>query len=151
MNPALALVHADVEAVLNGRFQRLDSLRGQHVFISGGTGFLGTWLLEFVKVLNERHGFAMRVTVYSRQAKSFASRFPHLGQIEGVHFEDGDIRYFSEFARDVRYIIHAAALTDRRLLASQPSAVAEVNSAGAHRLLRAANLLEDVQKFVLLS
>ena len=151
MNPALALVHADVEAVLTGRVQRLDSLRRQHVFISGGTGFLGTWLLEFVKVLNERHGFAMRVTVYSRQAKTFASRFPHLGQIEGVHFEDGDIRYFSEFARDVRYIIHAAALTDRRLLASQPSAVAEVNSAGAHRLLRAANLLEDVQKFVLLS
>jgi len=151
MNPALALVHADVEAVLNGRFQRLNSLRGQHVFISGGTGFLGTWLLEFVKVLNECHGFAMRVTVYSRQAKAFASCFPHLGQIEGVHFEDGDIRYFSEFARDVRYIIHAAALTDRRLLASQPSAVAEVNSAGAHRLLRAANLLEDVQKFVLLS
>jgi len=151
MNPALALVRADVEAVLNGRFQRLDSLRGQHVFISGGTGFLGTWLLEFVKVLNERLGFSMRVTVYSRQAKSFASRFPHLGQIKGVHFEDGDIRYFSEFARDVRYIIHAAALTDRRLLASQPSAVAEVNSSGTHRLLRAANLLEDVQKFVLLS
>jgi hypothetical protein len=53
MNPALALVRADVEAVLNGRFQRLDSLRGQHIFISGGTGFLGTWLLEFVKVLND--------------------------------------------------------------------------------------------------
>ena len=49
----------------------------------------------------------------------------------------------------MRYIIHAAALTDRRLFASQPGAVAEVNGVGTLRILRAANLLEDVQKFVL--
>ena len=51
----------------------------------------------------------------------------------------------------MRYIIHAAALTDRRLLASQPSSVAEVNGVGALRIFRAANLLEDLRKFVLLS
>ncbi len=151
MKRALDLVRADAETVLDGRSQRLNSLRGQHLFISGGTGFLGSWLLELVKVLNESHGFGLRVTVFSRQARAFAARWPHLGQLEGVRFEEGDIRYFSELPRDVRYIIHAAALTDRRLLASQPSAVAETNSGGTQRLLRAANLLEDVQKFVLLS
>jgi dTDP-glucose 4,6-dehydratase len=151
MKRALALVRADAEAVLDGRSRRLDALRGHHVFISGGTGFLGTWLLELIKTLNESHGFGLRATVFSRQARAYAARWPHLGQLEGVRFEDGDIRYFSELPRDVRYIIHAAALTDRRLLASQPSAVAETNSVGTQRLLRAANLLEDVQKFVLLS
>ncbi|MCS6242777.1 MAG: NAD(P)-dependent oxidoreductase [Opitutus sp.] len=151
MNRALALVRSDAEAVVGGRTQILDSLRGQHLFISGGTGFLGTWLLELIKVLNERHSFGLRVTVYSRHARSFAAKLPHLGQMDGVRFEEGDIRYFTELPRDVRYIIHAAALTDRRLLASQPSAVAEVNSIGIQRLLKAANLLEDLHKFVLLS
>jgi dTDP-glucose 4,6-dehydratase len=152
MDRALDLVTSDAEAVLgSGRSHQLDALRGQHVFISGGTGFLGTWLLELVRVLNERHGFGLSVTVYSRNARAFAARWPHLGQQQGVRFEDGDIRYFTELPRDVRYIIHAAALTDRRLLASQPAAVAEVNSVGTQRLLRAANLLEDLQKFVLLS
>lgn len=151
MKRALDLVRSDAEAVLDGRSRRLDALRGQHLFISGGTGFLGTWLLELIKTLNARHQFGLRVTVYSRQARAFAVRWPHLGQLDGVRFEEGDIRYFSELPRDVRYIIHAAALTDRRLLASQPGAVAEVNSVGTQRLLRAANLLEDVQKFVLLS
>lgn len=151
MNRAIALVQSDAEAVLENRSHRLDALRGQHLFISGGTGFLGTWLLELIKVLNERHGFGIRATVYSRQARAFAARWPHLGQLAGVRFEEGDIRYFSELPRDVRYIVHAAALTDRRLLASQPGAVAEVNSVGTQRLLRAANLLEDLQKFVLLS
>ena len=151
MSRALALVRSDAEAVLDGRCHRLSSLRGQHVFISGGTGFLGTWLLELIKILNEAYGFGLRATVYSRQARAFAARWPHLGQIAGVRFEEGDIRYFSEFPRDVRYIIHAAALTDRRSVASQPSAVAEVNGVGTQRILRAANLLEDVQKFVLMS
>jgi nucleoside-diphosphate-sugar epimerase len=151
MNRATNLVREDAEAVLNGRFQQLDLLKGQHLFITGGTGFLGIWLLELIKVLNEKHNFGLRVTVYSRHARGFAARWPHLGKLEGLKFEEGDIRYFTDLPRDVRYIIHAAALTDRRLLASQPTAVADVNGVGTQRILRAANLLEDVHKFVLLS
>ncbi len=151
MNRALALVHSDAEAVLAGRADSLAALRGQHVFISGGTGILGTWLLELIKVLNEAHDFGVKVTVFSRNARNFGGRWPHLGAASWIHWQEGDIRHLTELPRDVRYIIHAAALTDRRLFASQPGAVAEVNSQGTLRILRAANLLEDVQKFVLLS
>jgi len=151
MNRAIALVHSDAEAVLAGRADRLSALRGQHVFVSGGTGILGTWLLELIKVLNENHDFGLKVTVFSRNARSFGVRWPHLGQAPWARWQEGDIRYISELPRDVRYIVHAAALTDRRLFASHPSAVAETNSLGTLRILRAANLLEDLQKFVLLS
>jgi nucleoside-diphosphate-sugar epimerase len=152
MDRALALVQSDVEAVLgHGRAARLDKLHGEHLFISGGTGFLGTWLLELIKGLNERHGFGIRATVYARNAREFAARHPHLGLLKGVRYEDGDIRHLAELPRDVRYIIHAAALTDRRLLSSQPVSVAEVNAVGAQRLLRAATLMEEVEKIVMLS
>ncbi|MDI1320962.1 MAG: NAD-dependent epimerase/dehydratase family protein [bacterium] len=151
MNRAIALVHADATAVLAGQADRLAALRGQHVFISGGTGILGTWLLELIKVLNEAHGFEMKATVFSRNARHFAQCWPHLGNLAWIHWQEGDIRYLTELPRDVRYIIHAAALTDRRLFASQPGAVGEINSLGTLRILRAANLLEDVQKFVLMS
>lgn len=151
LSRARLLVQSDVQAVLEGRHQILDSLRGQHLFISGGTGLLGTWLLELARVLNERYGFGLRVTAFSRHARAFAERWPHLGKAEGLAFQDGDVRSLAELPRDVRYIVHAAALTDRRLLASQPSAVAEVNSLGTQRVLRAASLLEEVQKFVLMS
>ncbi len=151
MNRAIALVRADAEAVLEGRVERLHALRGQHIFITGGTGFLGTWLLELAKVLNERHDFGLRATVFSRNAQALAAHWPHLGREKWVSLHEGDIRYISDLPRDVRYIVHAAALTDRRLFASQPTAVAETNSLGTLRILRAANLLEDLQKFVLLS
>lgn len=151
MNPAIAMVRADAEAVLDGRTERLAALRGQHLFITGGTGFLGTWLLELAKILNERHGFGLRVTVFSRNTQAFAARWPHLGREKWVGLQEGDIRYFTELPRDVRYVVHAAALTDRRVFASHPSAVAETNSLGTLRILRAATLLEDLQKVVLLS
>lgn len=151
MKEAIALVRADAEAVVQGRLDRLAPLRGQHLFITGGTGFLGTWLLELVKVLNERHGFATRVTVFSRNPEAWAAQWPHLGREPWVTLQSGDIRYLAELPRDVRYVIHAAALTDRRVFASNPSAVAETNSVGTLRVLRAATLLEDLEKFVLLS
>lgn len=151
MHPAIALTQFDSESVLENQFHHLEALRGQHVFISGGTGILGAWLLELIKVLNGRYNFGLRATAFSRHASAFAQRWPHLGQQPHVEFVDGDIRYLTHFPSDTRYIIHAAALTDRRLLASQPSSVAEINGIGTLRALRAANLLEDIQKFVLLS
>jgi nucleoside-diphosphate-sugar epimerase len=151
MSRAIDLVRADAEAVLRGREGKLEVLRGQHLFVSGGTGFLGAWLLELLAVLNQKHAFGIKVTAFSRNARDFARRWPHLGGLDWVHFQDGDIRYLAELPRDARYIIHAAALTDRRLFASQPGAVAETNGVGTLRILRAANLLEELEKFVLLS
>lgn len=148
---AIDLVRSDAEAVLEGRAACLAPLQGQHLFISGGSGFLGAWLLELISILNSRNGFGLRVTVFSRNARAFASRWPHLGGCEWARFEEGDIRYFTELPRDVQYVVHAAALTDRRLFASQPGMVAETNSLGSLRLLRAAHLLENLRKFVLLS
>jgi nucleoside-diphosphate-sugar epimerase len=151
MNRAINLVRSDAETVLSGRTSGLSVLRDQHVFISGGTGILGTWLLELIKVLNEVHGFGLKVTVFSRNARNFATRLPHLGQQPWLKLQEGDIRHLAELPRDVRFVVHAAALTDRRLFASQPGAVAETNGLGTLRILRAANLLEDLQKFVLMS
>jgi nucleoside-diphosphate-sugar epimerase len=151
MKAAIDLVRADAEAVLQGRVNQLEALRGQHIFISGGTGFLGAWLLELAAVLNRQHAFGLTLTVFSRNTRDFAQRWPHLGGLDWVHFQDGDVRYIAELPRDTRYIIHAAALTDRRLFASQPGSVAETNGLGTQRILRATYMLEDVQKFVLLS
>jgi len=144
-------VGRDAEAVLAGRAELLRPLAGGHIFVSGGTGFLGIWLLELIAALNRTHHFDIHVTVFSRSAPDFARRHKHLGSHREFRFMDGDIRYLADLPRETDYVIHAAALTDRRLFASNPTVVGEVNSVGAIRLIRAANLLENVKKFVLVS
>ncbi len=144
-------VSHDVEAVLSGRTDLLQPLAGANIFITGGTGFLGTWLLELIAVLNAKHKFNTQVTVFSRSAPDFARRHKHLGGRKEFHFVEGDIRYLTELPHATDHILHAAALTDRRLFASNPTAVGEVNGMGAIRLLRAANRLEDLKKILLVS
>lgn len=151
MKQGTALVRADAEAVLEHRVEQLAPLREQTIFITGGTGFLGMWLLELIAVLNERYRFGVRTIVFSRDARALPTRWPHLGNAEWLTLQSGDIRYFTEFPRDVRYVVHAAALTDRRVCASNPTAVLETNCIGTLRALQAAMLLENLEKFVLMS
>jgi len=151
MKSRLEQVRSDTAAVLTGRTEQLKPLAGVHLVITGGTGFLGTWLLELIAALNTDHQFNTHVTVYSRSAPDFARRHKHLGIRKEFHFVEGDIRFLTELPHESNYIIHAAALTDRRLFASNPTAVGDINSVGTIRLLRAASLLEDLRNVLLVS
>lgn len=151
MSRADALVRADAESVLHAQFEKLAPLRGARIFICGGTGFLATWLLELIAVLNEAYRFDIRATAYSRNTADFPRRVPHLGTKPWLTLQRGDIRYIAEIPPDTDYIIHAAALTDRRLFASCPTAVAETNALGTLRLLQASQRLENLKNFLLMS
>lgn len=145
------IVSDDVRNVMAGRQQVLEPLRQRHILVTGGSGFLGTWIVELIAYLNEHHGFGTRVTVYSRESRSLLVLAPHLRRHEWLRFQDGDVRYIAEIPRDVSFVVHAAAITDRRVFASCPSLVAETNSIGTARVLKAALLLDSLEKFVLLS
>lgn len=151
MKAAEEMVIADADEVLERNASDLTSLKDQHLFITGGTGMLGKWILELIAILNDKNGMGIRVTILSRNPKSFFSAHPRLSNMPWLTLVEGDIRHLSELPRGISHIIHAAALTDRRQFASQPGAVADVNAFGTMRLLRAANLLEDIPKFILLS
>ena len=148
---ALNLVHSDARAVLSDRIELLKGLRGKNLFITGGTGFLGTWIMELIRVLNEDYEFNTNITVYGRNCQKFVCRWPHLANLSWVRFQEGDIRYLVDIPKETNYVIHAAALQDRRLYNSQPTIVAETNSIGTARVLKACLLLESLEKFLLLS
>lgn len=151
MKSRLEQVRSDTSAVLKGRTELLKPLAGTHLVITGGTGFLGIWLLELIAALNADYQFNTRVTIYSRSSPDFVRRHPHLGSRKEFRFLEGDIRFLTELPHEANYIIHAAALTDRRLFASNPTAVGEVNGLGTIRLLRAASLLENLRNLLLVS
>jgi nucleoside-diphosphate-sugar epimerase len=151
MKTAEEMVLADAAEVLTSSSCDLSKLRGKHLYITGGTGMLGKWLLELIAILNEKEAFGVRVTVLSRNTRAFIAAHSRLGNMSWLTLTEGDIRHLSELPHDVSHIIHAAALTDRRVFASQPEVVGDVNAFGTMRLIRAANLLEQMPKFVLLS
>lgn len=83
-------------------------MRGQRMFITGGTGFFGSWLLESLAFSNRRLDLRLSATVLSRNPEAFLQERPHLAGGESIRFLRGDILDFPFPAESFDSIVHAA-------------------------------------------
>jgi nucleoside-diphosphate-sugar epimerase len=114
MNPPLdhsprphALPSPDLEHVLEHTRDLWEELRGQRLFITGGTGFFGHWLLESFTHANQRLGLHAEATVLTRQPDSVAARMPHLASRKDLRFIGGDVRNFRFPDGQFTHLVHA--------------------------------------------
>lgn len=81
------------------------SLSNNRIFITGGTGFVGKWLLATLLHANANQNLNCKISVLSRDPSGFVAKWPELGS--NVEWIQGDVRNFSvEKSFDV--IVHAA-------------------------------------------
>ena len=52
-NSAHQIIEQDCEQVLTGSVEQLGGMRGETLLITGGTGFVGTWITELIAHLND--------------------------------------------------------------------------------------------------
>lgn len=98
----------DLDAILIRKPEIWDRLRGASLFISGGTGWFGRWLLEAIAHANARLGADIRVTALSRNPAAFARHAPHLAANPAIRFHVGDVRNFEFPQGRFSHFIHAA-------------------------------------------
>ena len=103
------LAARDVDMVCEATRGLWEDLRGQHLFITGGTGFFGRWLLETFIAANHRLALEARVTVLTRNPEKFAKACPHLARHSSVTLIGGDMQTFAYPAGEFSTVIHAAA------------------------------------------
>ena len=72
------IVQEDIESIFKIVGDDLNRLRGKRVLITGGTGFIGTWLLETISWLNTNCNQPCKVYVPTRNPEAFARKAPHL-------------------------------------------------------------------------
>jgi dTDP-glucose 4,6-dehydratase len=113
----------------------LRSLDGARLFITGGTGYIGRWLLEALCHAARTDGLDIRITVLSRDPARFAARYPHLATDGAVTLAEGDVRDFTLTDAAFSHVIHAA--TDV-IASTTPLATLEVTALGTRRVLDAA-------------
>lgn len=100
---------SDLNHILSHTEDLWEELRGQRIFITGGTGFFGTWLLESFAWANDHLHLGASLVVLTRDAEAFRKRMPHLANDCAIGFHDGDIRHFTFPKGDFSHVIHAAA------------------------------------------
>jgi nucleoside-diphosphate-sugar epimerase len=146
--PSLAC--EDLHHVLAHTREDWEELRGQRLFITGGTGFFGMWLLESFAWANQRLDLQAQATVLTRDPAQFAVKAPHLAAHSAITFHRGDVRDFTFPVGEFPYVIHAATPVDLDLNRDKPLMMFDILVGGTRRVLDFA-VAANAKKFLLTS
>jgi nucleoside-diphosphate-sugar epimerase len=141
------LPKADLDSVLVRTEELWRSMHGCRLFLTGATGFFGTWLLESFCHVNRRLKLKSSIVVLSRQAKKLAPISPYVSQDTAVEWLQGDVRKFAFPPGSFDCILHAA--TDTRATVPALETFSTVVN-GTERVLQFAQIA-GARKFLLTS
>lgn len=114
----------------------MKELRNARIFITGGTGFFGRWLLETFAHINTQLNLNASLTVLTRNPEEFAKKAPHLSENPAITLHRGDILDFSYPEGQFTHLIHAATPASADLNANDPLKMSEIIIQGTVKALQ---------------
>jgi nucleoside-diphosphate-sugar epimerase len=125
----------DLNDVLDRTREIWPTLRGANIFITGGTGFIGCWLLESLRYANDHLGLGIRATILTRNPDSFTKKAPHLANYQGFTLLGGDVNTFATPDGEYTHLIHAATDASADLNENDPLQMFNTVLLGTQRAL----------------
>ena len=150
MEPAQRLSEQDLNLILEHTGSLWEEVRGQRIFLTGGTGFIGCWLVESFCHINRALGLGASMVVLSRDPAAFAAKCPHLAGDLSIALYKGDVRSFTFPEGKFGYVLHGATETSAREVAELPLNIFSTIVDGTERVLRFASA-SGARKFLLTS
>jgi nucleoside-diphosphate-sugar epimerase len=147
--PEKPIAAADLDLVLQHTEPLWDDLRHQRLFLTGGTGFFGTWLLSSFLHANQSLGLNATATVLTRNSASFIARAPHLANHSAITLLAGELLTFAPPRGSFDFVIHAATDVASPTIASPEARYASIVDGTARMLDFAAT--HATRKFLLTS
>jgi dTDP-glucose 4,6-dehydratase len=133
--PFPPLPKEDLEHVFTHTRPLWEQLRGGRIFITGGTGFYGTWLLGSLVQAEVRLGLGVKVVVLSRNPQRFLAGNQFLQNRPFLNFVKGDIRTFPFPEGNFSHVIHAATEASEKLNKENPLLMIDTIVEGTRRAL----------------
>ncbi len=131
----MQLPREDLTHILEHTQGLWEPLRGQRVFLTGGTGFFGKWLVAAFCRAEDEYSLGARLLVLTRDPGRATREAPELYGHTAVQLHAGDFRNF-EFPRgEFAYVIHAATETDPFASPLPRTQLYAANVAGTRRVL----------------
>jgi len=131
----LRLPREDVDYVVDAVGALWENVRGQRLLLTGGTGFIGKWLLSVLLTANRLYGLGVHITVISRSPSAFLQQFPDLLDAKEIEWICSDLRDLClDQVPSCTHAIHAALDV---AVASQPKEMLETCILGTQKVLDA--------------
>lgn len=108
---------------------------GSRMFITGGTGFIGKWLLTAIAAANDMLSARISATVLCRNPRAFLSSHRALSARPEFTWHRGDVRHFALPTGSFPVVIHAATSASEHLNLGQPIDMFDTIVEGTRRVL----------------
>lgn len=101
------------EADLDYMYTRLSAyewtfFKNKRLFITGGTGFIGKWMLSALLEANKRLSLGCQIEILTRSSDAFATVMPQIACARNITLRQGDVRKFEFPSEKFDIVIHAA-------------------------------------------
>jgi nucleoside-diphosphate-sugar epimerase len=124
----------DLEDIVEDAAADLHAFANTHLLITGGTGFIGSWLLWSLYHANRRLGINIKADVLTRDPDTFAKKEPVLAGSPQIRLVRGDITSTAEFDRTYDGIVHAATPASATLIAQAPNVMLQTILRGGQNI-----------------
>jgi dTDP-glucose 4,6-dehydratase len=142
----------DLEHIYQNTQDIWESFKGKSIFLTGGTGFFGKWLLESFIYVNEKLALNAKITTLTRNPEAFLMQYPFYKEYTNtVHFIKGDIlTYDFNLEEKFQFIIHAATAASDSLNKNNPLLMMDTITFGTRNVLDFA-LTQPIEGFLFVS
>jgi len=151
MNNKDFVIEEDLLNIINKTKHLWPEIKNKNIFLSGGTGFFGTWILKSFSLANKNFNLNTEIFVLTRDVEQHKKIHPELHNIESINFIQGDIRNFRFPKKSFKFIIHGATTNARETYYKQdPLIKYDTIVNGTERILDFASQCK-CEKFLLIS
>ena len=134
--PIAKLPSQDLVHVVERLFSLWDRLRSRSIFITGGTGFVGAWLVEPLLHANDHFDLGVQLVLMTRDAEAFRARSPHVADHRAVRLLQAKVDTFSFPQGEFPYVIHAATERQAAPTPEAPQGSFDTDIAATRRVLQ---------------
>ena len=131
----MPLSQQDIDHILEHTAYLWPDFAASSIFLTGGTGFFGKWLLESFAYINAKLNLKARMCVLSRDPDRFISENPNYGSFPSITFIKGDVRDFVFPDEGIDFVIHAATEASAKLDRDKPELMTDTIVEGTRRVL----------------
>ncbi len=110
-------------------------LKGARLFVTGGTGFIGRWMLEALCDANNRLGLGIHAVVLSRDPDRFRRAAPHLVSAGEISLVTGNVESLVLAETGFSHVIHGATDASADLNERDPQRMFSTIVNGTQRML----------------
>lgn len=146
ITPCPPLPAADIEHILAHTAHLWRELSGSRIFITGGTGFFGKWVLESIAAANDQLDANTRATILTRDPANFQTEVQHLAARREFDWLIGDTASFAFPAAAFDHVFHFSTASAAEVGAGNTTPMMATllgtarvlqfaRASGAHRLL----------------